>query len=288
MKLKYYLRGMGIGIILTAIVMGFALGGRKATISDEEIMARATALGMTATPEGVLTENTIEEKSRENEKDKAASGETLDKEREEISEKEQQEVTVPDSPLFEVAQKEEEGERENTEGQSAASENPGTDSTKENTETDTPREASEGSAGTTIIDTIIPSDSNPVQEDTDVASAGNQGNEEDVATPVTEPDETEIRQSEAPETKTQVTEAATASTVSTEKPKATGRTVEIPGGSDSDRVAEILYNEGFIDSALTFNRYLVDTGQDRKLRSGTKTIPEGATYEQLAVILTSG
>ena len=38
MKLKYYLRGMGIGIILTAIVMGFALGGRKATISDAEII----------------------------------------------------------------------------------------------------------------------------------------------------------------------------------------------------------------------------------------------------------
>ena len=28
MKLKYYLRGMGIGILLAAIVMGFALGGR--------------------------------------------------------------------------------------------------------------------------------------------------------------------------------------------------------------------------------------------------------------------
>ena len=54
MKLKYYLRGMGIGIILTAIVMGFALGGRKATISDAEIIERAKALGMVDPTSGVL------------------------------------------------------------------------------------------------------------------------------------------------------------------------------------------------------------------------------------------
>ena len=46
MKLKYYLRGMGIGIILTAIVMGFALGGRKATLSNAQIIERAKALGI--------------------------------------------------------------------------------------------------------------------------------------------------------------------------------------------------------------------------------------------------
>lgn len=47
MKLKYYLRGLGIGIIGTAIVMGIALSGnKKETLSDEEIIERAEILGM--------------------------------------------------------------------------------------------------------------------------------------------------------------------------------------------------------------------------------------------------
>ena len=46
MKLKYYLRGLGIGIIGTASVMGIALSGKKETLSDEEIIERAEVLGM--------------------------------------------------------------------------------------------------------------------------------------------------------------------------------------------------------------------------------------------------
>ena len=47
MKLKYYLRGLGIGIIGTAIVMGIALSGsKKETLSDAEIIERAKLLGM--------------------------------------------------------------------------------------------------------------------------------------------------------------------------------------------------------------------------------------------------
>ena len=46
MKLKTYLRGLGIGIIVTTIVMAIALGGRKETLSDEEIVIRAKQLGM--------------------------------------------------------------------------------------------------------------------------------------------------------------------------------------------------------------------------------------------------
>ncbi len=42
MKLKYYMRGLGIGIILTTLIL--TLGNR--TISDEEVVKRATALGM--------------------------------------------------------------------------------------------------------------------------------------------------------------------------------------------------------------------------------------------------
>ena len=45
MKLKYYLRGLGIGIAVTALVLSFT-GGGKTSLTDEEIMARARELGM--------------------------------------------------------------------------------------------------------------------------------------------------------------------------------------------------------------------------------------------------
>lgn len=46
MKLRYYMRGLGIGIIVTAVLMGISLGGTKEKLSDEEIRERARQLGM--------------------------------------------------------------------------------------------------------------------------------------------------------------------------------------------------------------------------------------------------
>ena len=45
MKLKYYLRGLGIGIVVTALLMGVATKD-NGVMSDEEIKARAAELGM--------------------------------------------------------------------------------------------------------------------------------------------------------------------------------------------------------------------------------------------------
>ena len=45
MKLKYYLRGLGIGIVVTAIIMTVALGNKQ-PMTDEEVIARAKELGM--------------------------------------------------------------------------------------------------------------------------------------------------------------------------------------------------------------------------------------------------
>ena len=46
MNLKYYLRGLGLGIVMTAILLGITSGGRKETLTDEEIVTRAKTLGM--------------------------------------------------------------------------------------------------------------------------------------------------------------------------------------------------------------------------------------------------
>ncbi|MCH5343615.1 MAG: hypothetical protein J1E64_06205 [Acetatifactor sp.] len=45
MKLRYYLRGLGIGILVTALILGIA-GGKDNNMSDAQIRARAAELGM--------------------------------------------------------------------------------------------------------------------------------------------------------------------------------------------------------------------------------------------------
>lgn len=44
MKLKYYLRGLGIGIFVSVLIVGLTSGRQKMT--DEEVIARAKELGM--------------------------------------------------------------------------------------------------------------------------------------------------------------------------------------------------------------------------------------------------
>ncbi len=46
MKLKYYLRGLGTGILVSTIILMISFQGRTTELSDDEIIARAKSLGM--------------------------------------------------------------------------------------------------------------------------------------------------------------------------------------------------------------------------------------------------
>lgn len=74
MKLKYYLRGLGIGIVVTTLIFTLT-SGEKETLSDAEIRERAYQLGMVdsssltlgalqqSSEDTELTENLIEQES---------------------------------------------------------------------------------------------------------------------------------------------------------------------------------------------------------------------------------
>lgn len=67
MELKYYLRGLGLGIIVTAIIMGIT-ASRDRTMTDDEIIARAKQLGMIE--DRVLTEAATEDSDIQDNKPK--------------------------------------------------------------------------------------------------------------------------------------------------------------------------------------------------------------------------
>lgn len=73
MNLKYYLRGLGLGIVMTAIIMGIATHGKDKSLTEEEIIEKAKTLGM-------IEEDQLEEYLEE------ARAETEERVRKEISE----------------------------------------------------------------------------------------------------------------------------------------------------------------------------------------------------------
>ena len=66
MKRKYYMRGMGIGVLVTAVLCAVALPKKEEPMSDEQVIARAMELGYVK-DEGGVTADDIN-KIKENEK----------------------------------------------------------------------------------------------------------------------------------------------------------------------------------------------------------------------------
>lgn len=101
MKFKYYLRGCGIGILFTAIILMISFRSDKNQMTDSQVMERASELGM-ITPEETIpeTENTqvaepanTDEITKNSENDKIKDSESVS----ETEEKNTEELeVVPD------------------------------------------------------------------------------------------------------------------------------------------------------------------------------------------------
>lgn len=108
MKLKYYLRGLGIGIAVTAAVLMLAGGGKK-SLTDEEIIARAKELGM-------VESVTLSQLASENEEISENISDDVSEEKSEgFSGEESQDENVSETDSVEEANSEELSEDENTE-----------------------------------------------------------------------------------------------------------------------------------------------------------------------------
>lgn len=81
MEKKYYFRGLGLGIIVTAVIMGIALSGnRQGQMTDDEIIARAKKLGMIEDSSLLASSDDKENEAEENgeqENGEAAESETV-------------------------------------------------------------------------------------------------------------------------------------------------------------------------------------------------------------------
>lgn len=109
MKLKYYLRGLGIGIIVTTIVLAISFSQKEVELSDEEIIARATQLGMVMQEEETDTANTTqtEETTTQEEETETQTEETTTQAEETTTQTEGMTLQTDDSVQTDTAQQEE-------------------------------------------------------------------------------------------------------------------------------------------------------------------------------------
>lgn len=220
MKRKYYMRGLGIGVIVTAILLTIALPKEKPAMTDEEVIARAQELGYTKEANNITADDI--NKLKEQEKLTATQG-----------------ITPATTP-----------EPTGTPGP--------TPSPAPTPEPPTPPEQPD-----------VPSSPTAVAE---------QGKPTATAAPT-------LTLSPKP-TATVLPVVTKAPTQAPAKVPDGVSTIKVERGMTATKVARLLQSTGVIDDSGDFVAYLQKEKLTDFINIGTFSIPQGATYEEIATILT--
>ena len=267
-RLKYYLRALGIGIIVTALLMGYSQ--KPPQMSDEEILRRAAELELegqrevladlaTATPE---PENSLES-------DAAISAEST--------------ASPVPGPTVEPAA----GTTPKPMVDPGASATP--KPTAESGASATPKPTAESAVSPT-----------PKPSEEPVASPTPKPSEEPVASPTPKPSEEPVASSTPKPTEEPVassTPKPTEEPAVSPTPKPTEEPTVSPApagdvailvisrGESSMTVSRNLQELGLVEDYRAFDRFLCDNGYDHSISTGTHEISLGATYEEIAGII---
>ena len=241
MERRYYLRGLGVGIAVTAVIMG-VMTSRDAKMTDREVIARAKELGMVESTvlldendeasngeEGADADNETEEEAGAAGEDPAGDGTVPDAGEEAGGKDADEAVDVTGTGVEDDQSGREAGDR------------------TENEDTDEPDADDAGKQ--------VTADNGQAPE-----SAEEDAGQEDKVT-------------SEEETKALITSAAV-------------KKITVNSGDGSHTVAQKLADAGVIISAQSFDDYLCQYGYDKKLRTGTFSIPADASDEQIARIVT--
>ena len=259
MKLRYYLRGLGIGILVTAVILTIVLRGWN-TMTDAEVVERARELGMEDKYEaGTLAQMNSDQTAAAADKtaDKADGAETG-------TDKEKADSTVAAADKTEAA---------DSDGKTA-------DKT-EGAETGTDKEKT-GSTVAAADKTEAADSDGKTADKADAAEAGTDKEKADSA-------EAAADKTEAADSDGKTADKAEGAEAGTDKEKAdsTVAAVEfvVNSGEGSDTIAAHLAKAGIVKDGAAFDAFLCSKGYDRKLRAGNHTIPANATDEQIAQAL---
>ena len=256
MNLKYYLRGLGLGILVTALILSVA-GRNRRTMTDAEVKERAKELGM--------IENTVLlEKPEETESASETTANTESASETTANTESVSETTAGSDG--EVQIRTDIGNNEDvSQGDLSKEENPKDNQPKEET----------------------PKDNQP-KEETSEEEKPQKGASQD-----TEPkDNTSQEVTDDPERPEELSKNNTEDTQGENDEKVTSAgedqsrtdevTLTIVSGDTSYSVAKKLYELGVVPSVEQTDRFLCANGYDRTIRTGVYTIAPEETLESVA------
>lgn len=259
MKLKYYLRGLGIGMLVVALVL-VASGKVGAKMSDEAVKRRAEQLGMVEKDQTVLGDIVGEDlPPQENAEGQAGT---------EAPEGSAAAPAETETPLDQALESTEAGTPEGNEQKPA--ETPEGDGAAAET-ADAPKggETKPAEAEATEESAKKPADGNAQPEGQAAGQA-----------PETAKPETPAGQQEADPV------ADRAAEVAENAPKGRTVTLEVRRGDSSVSVAERAAEIGLVRSAKEFDAFLCQNGYDKKISVGNYEITEGSSEKDIADIIT--
>lgn len=241
MERRYYLRGLGVGIAVTAVIMG-VMTSRDAKMTDREVIARAKELGM------------VESTVLLDENDEASNGE-----------------------------KGADADNETEEEAGAAGEDPAGDGTVP--------DAGEEAGGKDANEAVDVTGTG-AEDDRSGSEAGDMPENEDTGEPDMDDADRQTAADGGQEPESAEEDAGQEDKVTSEEEKkalitsAAVKKITVNSGDGSHTVAQKLADAGVIISAQSFDDYLCRYGYDKKLRTGTFSIPADASDEQIARIVT--
>lgn len=218
MRLKYFLRGVGIGILVTTIILT-ATHASERRMSDSEVIDRAIELGMSFSASHSGQQSGTEEAST----DESSTGQE----------------TSGDDVMDDLQH---DGETETEMGSQSPSE--------------------------TVSESTSDGEASPGKESEAVTGMTTQA--------ITETTETTT------ELTTENNNAGSAAGVMNNEVTCT---INITKGMSSRTVCDMLKQNGIIEDAADFDRYLIKTGYDDKIRVGEVEVNSGMTYEELTALL---
>ncbi|MCM1189546.1 MAG: hypothetical protein NC541_09640 [bacterium] len=282
MKLGYYLRGLGTGIVVTALIMGMTAGSPR-PLTDAEIKAAAEKLGMVEIDAIRLSDLQGAPDNKEPAEDGTAepgggeegregSGDTESEAGESEPGSGEADRNESGSAGSESGTSEPNGEADRNESGSVESEG--------NT-SDPDGEASRNGSGSAESGSgAAEPGSNTSDPDGEADRNGNgaaesEAGESEPGSNTSEPGSVEASRNESG-----------ASEPDGEADSEEHVTVTVRSGAGSLEICNRLKEAGLIEDARAFDQYLIDQGYSKRISVGTYSIPVGADWEKIAKIIT--
>lgn len=275
MRLKTYLKGLGLGIFVTALIMSLGSSRAKGEMTDEEIIARAEKLGMVSENSLLLSEaKQAAEDAGKRARDNAAMQEVgTDK----TDEKDTAEATSI-AENGEIIKNDPEASDEAVGTSPQAGDATATASEKE----DRAGQAG-GNSGTSEKPANTPTaDNSSSEKKSDDSSSAKKSD-----------DSSSAKKSDDSSSAKKTDDTSSAKKTDSESSgndPADGEeiiVINVNSGESSLSVASEMVKAGLITDARQFDSYLVLSGYDRHLVIGSHPIPKGASAEEMGKILTS-